>query len=417
MKAKIGILSLGCPRNLVDSERMLGRLLKKGYKIVDIEKADIALVNTCSFIDEAKKESIDAILDLIELKKEGRLKKVIVVGCLPQRYKNELSSELKEIDAFVGSLSLEDSDNFRGFNLTPKHFAYLKIAEGCNHPCSFCVIPKIKGPLQSRKMEDVLKEVKFLDKNGICELNIIGQDITGYGLDIYKELKLTQLLDKIIPLSKNISWIRLLYLHPEYLTSGLLDLIRDEPKICKYIDLPIQHINKDILKAMNRKITKQKIIQILETIRKKIPQVAIRTSLIVGFPGEGDKEFRELLDFVEEQKFERLGVFRYSQEEGTFAFGYPNQVPQKVKEERFDIIMQKQAGISAQLNKNFLNKNLEVLIDEKEDAGCYLGRLSIDAPEVDGSVYVKTDKPLKIGKLVNVKIVDTYEYDLVGEPI
>lgn len=414
---KIGIISLGCPRNLVDSENLLGRLQGKGYKIADIQDADIGFINTCSFIDEAKKESIDALLDLIDLKKGGRLKKIVVAGCLPQRYKEELLPHLKEVDAFVGRQELENNGGLKSYSLTPKHFAYLKISEGCNHACSFCVIPRIKGRLRSRAAEYILKEVKRLDAEGKSEINIVGQDISHYGLDISGKLELTNLLRRTAARLKHIRWLRLLYLHPNNVTNDLIRLIADEAKICKYVDLPLQHINNRILKAMRRGMDKKKIMQCLAEIRKRIPGVAIRTSLIAGFPQETELEFRELVSFVEEQRFERLGVFRYSREEATPAFNYPGQIPEKTKEERFNILMQTQAQISAQLNKGFLGKELEVLIDEKGSGGTYLGRLSIDAPEVDGAVYVKSKKPLRCGEFVKVKIADACEYDLAGESI
>ena len=408
---------MGCPRNLVDSESMLGRLSAKGYKIVDIQDADIGLVNTCSFIDEAKKESVDAILDLVELKKEGRLKKIIVAGCLSQRYKAELLSNLSEVDAFVGRLEFEDGLSYKKYPLTAGHTAYLKISEGCNHSCSFCVIPKIKGRLKSRAAKSIIEEVKRLDEEKKAEINIIGQDISMYGLDIDKKLSLSGLLTKIIGALNNVRWLRLLYLHPENLTPDLIRLIAQEPKICKYVDLPLQHINRRVLKAMKRPYDKKKIIPMLSDLRQKIPTAAIRTSLIVGFPGETDREFKELISFVKEQRFERLGVFRYSREEGTAAYDYPHQVPEKIKKERFDLIMREQKVISEENNREFLGKTLEVLIDEKESEGNYAGRLEIDAPEVDGSVYVRADKALKPGDFVKVKITDAYEYDLHGEQI
>ncbi len=408
---------MGCPRNLVDSESMLGRLTAKGYKIVDIQDADIGLVNTCSFIDEAKKESVDAILELVELKKEGRLKRIIVAGCLSQRYKAELLSNLSEVDAFVGRLEFEDGLSYKKYPLTAGHTAYLKISEGCNHSCSFCVIPKIKGRLKSRAAKSIIEEVKRLDEEKKAEINIIGQDISMYGLDIDKKLSLSGLLTKIIGALNNVRWLRLLYLHPENLTPDLIRLIAQEPKICKYVDLPLQHINRRVLKAMKRPYDKKKIIPMLSDLRQKIPTAAIRTSLIVGFPGETDREFKELISFVKEQRFERLGVFRYSREEGTAAYDYPHQVPEKIKKERFDLIMREQKVISEENNREFLGKTLEVLIDEKESEGNYAGRLEIDAPEVDGSVYVRADKALKPGDFVKVKITDAYEYDLHGEQI
>lgn len=409
---------MGCPRNLVDSESILGRMRAKGYKIVDIQDADIGLVNTCSFIDEAKKESVDTILDLVELKKAGRLKKIIVAGCLSQRYKAELVSHLPEVDAFVGRLEFEpESGASKKYSLTATHTGYLKISEGCNHSCSFCVIPKIKGRLKSRAIESIIEQVKRLDKEKKAEINIIGQDISMYGWDIDKRLGLGSVLGKIAAALNNVRWLRLLYLHPENLTPDLIRRIADEPKICKYVDLPLQHINQRILKAMQRPADKSKIIRVLSDLREKIPGVAIRTSLIVGFPGETNQEFKELVSFVKEQRFERLGVFRYSREEGTAAYNYPDQVPEKVKKERFNLIMGEQKVISEEINQGFLGKTLEVLIDEREPGGNYIGRLEIDAPEVDGSVYVRAEKSLKSGDFVKVKITDAYEYDLHGEQV
>ncbi len=400
---------------MVDSQNILGNLQSKGYTIVDIHNAEVGLVNTCSFIEDAKKESIDAILDLIELKKKGRLKKIIVAGCLPQRYKEAILPHLKEVDAFMGRLSLSD-DNAKSYTLSPKHSAYLKISEGCNHHCSFCIIPKIKGRLQSRTVNSIIKEAKRLDAEGKSEINLIGQDISHYGLDIYKRLQLGALLRAISSSLTHVKWLRLLYLHPHHITGDLLRAIANEKRICKYVDLPLQHVNNRVLKAMKRGGNKKKIIQLLSEVRKKIPGVAIRTSLIVGFPGETEKEFEELLSFMKEARFERVGVFRYSREEGTDAYHYPSQLPEKIKEDRFNSIMQAQAEISREFNSGFLGRELEVLIDEKESDGTYLGRLSIDAPEVDGQVYVKAQaQRLNPGEFVKVKIIDTYEYDLVGE--
>ena len=412
MKAKIGMLSLGCPRNLVDSENLLGQLKRKGHSIVDIDKADIALVNTCAFIDEAKEESIEAILDLIDLKNTGKLKRIIVYGCLAQRYKDTLRKKLPEVDAFIGRISLNQVSS--RFPITPKHFAYLKICEGCLNACSFCIIPKIKGKFVSLKPDFILNEVKQFDREKLSELNIIGQDITGYGADLEEDASLASLVRQIAKTTKNIHWIRMLYLNPNRITDELLLLIRDEPKICKYIDLPVQHINSRILKLMNRRSTKGGIIKIIEKIRKIVPQLALRTSIIVGFPSETDKEFKELLKFIKEIRFERLGAFSYSAEEGTPAYDFKKQVPKKIKSERLDLVMCTQQEISKQVNQKFIGKTLEVLVDE-EDNGTYLARTQFDAPEVDGLVYVKSFKKLRPGEFVKVKINDTLEYDLVGE--
>ncbi len=408
---RVGILSLGCPRNLVDSESILGRLKNKGYKIVDMDKAEVGVINTCAFIEEAKQESIDAILDLVELKKEGKLKKIIVCGCLPQRYKDLLRSELPEIDAFIGKISL--NHDLQNYSLTPKHYRYLKICEGCINACSFCVIPSIKGRFASVEKESLIKKAKHFDIQGISELNIIGQDITGYGLDLYGSFVLPELLNGIVKNTKNIGWIRLLYVYPSRLSDSLLSLMKEEPRICKYIDLPIQHINDRVLKLMNRQTAKKEIMKLIDKIREIIPGVAIRTSLIVGFPSETDANFKELLEFIREVKFERLGAFTYSAEEGTQAATLGGQIPEKIKLERLNAIMIEQQGISCQINQKFLGNTLEVLIDQKENDG-YLGRTQFDAPEVDGLVYVNSSRQLKAGEFVKARIEDTLEYDLVG---
>lgn len=411
-KYKVGILSLGCPRNLVDSECILGRLSLKGYPVVDMDKADIGIVNTCCFIEDAKVESIDAILDLIDLKKKGRLKKIIVYGCLSQRYKDKLIKELPEVDAFVGTISL--NHNRERLSITPAHYAYLKVCEGCINNCSYCIIPKIKSRFTSLDINSVLERIELFDKEGICELNIIGQDITGYGIDLYGTCRLTWLLKRILKKTCNVRWLRLLYLYPDRIGDELLELIKNESRICKYIDLPIQHINDRILRLMHRHTTKKDILTLIGKIRKRIPNVAIRTSLIVGFPSETDKEFKELLKFIEELRFERLGAFIYSREEYTPAYNFKKQIPQKTKIERFNIIMAQQQKISQDINKKFLGRTMDVLIDESQD-GFYLGRSQYDAPEVDGLVYVKSKRELKTGDFVKVNITDTLEYDLVGE--
>ncbi|MHB8154789.1 MAG: MiaB/RimO family radical SAM methylthiotransferase [Candidatus Omnitrophota bacterium] len=412
MKQKIGILNLGCPRNLVDAEGLAGRLDSKDYSIVDdIAQAGVVLVNTCAFIQEAKRESIDAILDLIQLKKQGKLKKIIVYGCLAQRYKN-LAKDLPEVDAFVGRLGL--NHELKRFALTPKHYAYLKICEGCVNQCSYCVIPKIKGRLESLDEQTIIRKVERFNRQKISELNIIGQDITGFGIDTCGESQLPGLVRKIISQAPDIGWIRLLYLNPQRVTSELLELMASSAQICKYIDLPIQHINNRILKLMHRAITRQEIIALIKKIRKVVPGVYLRTSLIVGFPSETEKEFNELLEFIQEAKFDRLGAFIYSREEGTSAFNFKGQIPQPLKQERFDKIMSAQRQIAAGENAKFLNKTISVLVEEKQD-GAYIGRSQGDAPEVDGVVYINTRQLLKIGKFVQVRITDTLEYDLVGE--
>jgi len=410
---KVGIISLGCPRNLVDAEGMLGRLLRKGHRIADIDKADIGIVNTCAFIDDAKKESIDAILGLVDLKKRGRLKKIIVAGCLPQRYKEKLVGEFPEVDAFIGAPSLNHT--LERFPITPGHYAYLKICEGCINNCSYCVVPRIKGRFNSLKPRDILNKVELLNREGIAELNIIGQDLSGYGSDLCGRPQLSAILKKIIRKSSNIGWIRLLYLYPSRISDDLLVIMKNEEKVCKYLDVPVQHISDRILKLMRRGTASKDILRLLAKIRKTIPQAALRTSLIVGFPSETDKEFRELLDFIKEARFEKLGAFIYSREEGTAAYNFEKQLPPRVKEERFNAVMTAQQEISAELNKKFLGRSIEVLIDEKDAGNIYLGRSRYDAPEVDGLVYVRSERELRPGDFVRVEINDTLEYDLAGE--
>lgn len=396
----------------MDSESILGRLNSKGYPVVDMDEADIGIVNTCAFIEDAVSESIEAILDMVQLKKQGKLKKIIVYGCLPQRYKEKLSRELPEVDGFVGRVSL--NHGLKRFILSPKHYAYLKICEGCINNCSYCTIPKIKSKFTSLDINSIIAKINELDKNRVSEVNIIGQDTSGYGMDLYGRPMLSELLREILKKSKNIRWLRLLYLYPSRINDDLLKLIRDEPSFCKYIDLPLQHINDRMLKLMKRRTPKKDILSLIYKIRRTIPNVALRTSLIVGFPSETDKEFKELLNFIEETRFERLGAFVYSREKETPAYNFKNQIPKEIKIERFNEIMSAQKIISEELNKKFLGKTVEVLIDEKSD-DCYLGRTQYDAPEVDGQVFAKSKSKLKPGDFVNVEIKDTLEYDLSGE--
>lgn len=429
---KVGILSLGCPKNLVDSEAILGEFLKKGYSVADeVAESDIAIINTCAFIEDAKRESVDAILDLVQLKREGSIKKIIVAGCLPQRYEKILRKEFSEVDAFLGVRDFaKDEAKIRSL-ITPPHYAYVKISDGCDNRCKYCIISKIRGPYRSKPIAAVLKEIKTLyDNSGgrLKEINLISQDLTYYGKDLYGRLSLAGLLRRLQvnefkKSTKNLRWIRLLYAHPRHLTDQVIELITDSVRICKYIDLPAQHINDKILKAMGRKVTKRRILELIDKLRKNIPGIAIRTSLIVGLPGEGEKEFKELLEFMKDVKFERLGIFTYSREEGTPAYNFKEQVSEKVKKNRFDEAMKLQQDIASKVNASFLGKTLTVLIDEKchDSKGDYIGRTYADAPEVDGQVFVRTvgangrSPLLKIGDFVDVKITDTLEYDLVGE--
>lgn len=414
MPAKVHIVSLGCPRNLVDSEIIAARLKKKRLILVEeAEGADTVIINTCSFIRSAKEESIDFILDAIELKKQGKIKKIVVAGCLAQRYPDDLVKELKEVDAFIGRQDLSPSNERALF--TPPHYAYLKICEGCFNNCSFCVIPAIKGKFKSRPEEDILREARILDEAGIRELNIIGQDITCFGLDASGKPRLAVLVSKIIRQARNIKWVRMLYLNPLRIDRDLIELIKSEKKLCKYIDMPVQHINDRILKLMNRRTAKKNILSLIARLRRQIPDVAIRTAVIAGFPTETDKEFKELLEFVSEARFERLGAFIYSREEDTAAYNFPDQVPQRAKEERFDALMLAQQEVARNFNRSLKGKVRDVIIDEKAKGATYIGRLGIDAPEVDGEVVVKSAEKLSCGDIIKVKITEGYEYDLVGE--
>lgn len=416
---KVGVINLGCARNLVDSQMILGRLKKNGHRIVDVEHADIAIVNTCSFIEDARKESIDTILELIELKKQGKIKKVIVAGCLAQRYGKDLVKELKDVDAFVGTPSLNRDDMPTQHLLTPKHFAYVKICESCFNACSFCAIPKIKGKFVSRTIESIAKEVQGLDKQGVKEVNIIGQDITAYGMDIYRQKSLAKLLSHICKDLKNIQWIRLLYAFPAHVTDELIDVMASEPKITPYIDIPLQHISDPLLKNMNRNITTQGTKDLIAKMRSRIKGGFIRTTFIVGMPGETEEQFQELMQYVRESRFERVGVFVYSKEEDTAAFDMPGQVPAQTKRRRMNELMKLQQGISHEIQQSFVGRTLRVLIEEKQEGSkdSYLGRSQYDAPEVDGCVYVRSAAELKAGDFVNVRITDAYEYDLAGEVV
>ncbi|MFA4991894.1 MAG: 30S ribosomal protein S12 methylthiotransferase RimO [Candidatus Omnitrophota bacterium] len=413
MGISFSIISLGCPRNLVDSERIASEFRKKGCKLQeDVTGSDVLIINTCAFIEDAKRESIDVILKAIDAKKEGRIKKIIVAGCLSERYGKELAKELGEVDEFRGVLDFKD--NGAVSKLTPAHYAYVKISEGCVNRCSYCVIPYLKGPYKSRTIRSIKDEVAGLVKKGAREIVLVGQDTSLYGIDLYKNKKLACLL-RDLARNAGDAWIRVLYLHPANLDKEVIKVIRDNENICRYVDLPLEHINDNVLSRMKRRAKKKEIVSLLEFIRKEIPGVALRTSLIVGFPGETEREFRELADFVNEMEFERLGVFKYSREEGTPAYNYEGQISDRIINRRFDEIMSLQQRISARVNERFKGRTLKVLVEEKKE-GCYLARTEYDAPEVDGMVYVK-GKGLSIGNFADVRITDTYEYDLAGEVV
>ncbi len=416
---RVTIVNLGCVRNTVDSQTMMATLERKGHRLSSIEGADAVIVNTCSFIESAKKESIDTILELIDLKKQGKIKKVIVAGCLAERYGTELVPEFRDVDAFVGVQALSPQALQAHSYLTPPHYAYLKICESCFNQCSFCIIPKLKGRFVSRTMDAILQDVRRLDGEGVKELNIVGQDITAYGLDIYREKKLAELVARIARGVNGIEWIRLLYAYPAHITDELLDVMACEPKVCKYIDVPLQHISDRILKAMDRKITKAQTIELIKKIRRKIPGVFLRTTFIVGFPGETRKDFEELKTFLSDYPFERVGVFTYSHEEGTRAYDLTRQVPEKVKEARARELMKEQEKVALRLHEHLIGREIKILVEErkKDDTNIYIGRTEFDAPDVDGVVYLTTKKPLRCGQFVRARITQASGYDLMGDAV
>lgn len=422
----IGAISLGCSRNTVDSEKILADVVARGARICSVQNASSIFVNTCAFTKDAKEESIDVIMDLVDLKKKGKIKKIFVHGCLSERYPEELRRNFKEVDAFVGIADFKKTFDGRAERLTAKHLAYLKIAEGCDNACSYCVIPQIKGALRSRCVSSILREAESLDASGVKELNIIGQDITLFGWDKVpgKErdprscAPLVGLLKKILK-NTSIPWIRLFYLHPLRMSDELIELIATEERICPYVDLPLQHVSARILKLMGRGMGKEEISCLTQRLRKKIPDMALRTTFIVGFPSESDSEFKELLNFITTHPFDRLGAFMYSQEEGTRAYRLKGQVDEKTKQERYNALMSLQQKISEGLLKNELGRIRQVLVDEdkKSANGVTIARTRRDAPEVDGVAYLSSKKILKIGTLVSCRITDSYEYDLAAEAL
>ncbi|MBI4845400.1 MAG: 30S ribosomal protein S12 methylthiotransferase RimO [Candidatus Omnitrophica bacterium] len=437
---KIALISLGCSKNLVDSEIMLGFLDKCGFQLTENPAlADIVIVNTCAFIKEAKEEAIDTICGFLELKKQGKIKKVIVAGCLAQRYQKELPDLLHDVDGFINPGSIDRveavvkaalreqrvfakakekhyfyKDYTPRIPLTPKHFSYVKIADGCNNCCSYCVIPSIRGAYQSRPIESIIKEISHLVQSGVKEVNLISQDSSFYGRDIYKKNSLGILLKEITKI-ESLRWIRILYMHPKHLDIRLMEVIAHEPKICKYIDLPIQHINDKILELMRRKVTEAKIRKLIYAIRENIPNVVLRTSLIVGFPQETDEIFEQLYNFIKEIEFDRLGVFKYSAEENTQAWRIKGHVPENIKKKRLNKIMLLQRKITAKKNKQLIGREFDVLMEEvKGNNG--IGRTQFDAPEVDGVVYVKGGN-MRAGDMARVLIEESVFYDLIGEKI
>ena len=416
---KIGFVSLGCSKNLVDTEMMIGYYKEKGYEIVNNSKdAEVIVINTCGFIESAKKEAIDTILEMAEYKKNGNCKKLIVTGCLVERYKDELEKEIPEVDLFVPIREydkiFEKLEYMNREISTGKNFAYLKIAEGCSNNCTYCAIPLIRGPYISRKFEDILEEAKKIEQKGIKELIVIAQDTTKYGIDLYGESKLPKLLKELCKL--DFKWIRFLYAYPETITDELIDVVKNNEKICNYFDIPIQHISDTVLKRMGRKTNGERIRNIIFKIRNEIPDVVLRTSLIVGFLGETDEDIELLDEFVREAKFDRLGVFKYSLEDGTPAAKLKGHLSDNVKEERYEKIMETQQKVSSNRNQKMVGKELECMIEDiTEDGEYYIARSYMDVPNEDGVEFIKNNKEHNIGDFVKAKVVSSMEYDLILE--
>lgn len=434
---KIGVISLGCDKNRVDTENMLAFLKNDGYVFTGNPKdANIIIINTCAFIDSAKKEAIDTILEMSEYKNDN-CKCLVVTGCLPQRYMNEIKEELSEVDIFLGtcnyrdlpnllkqyrgeSIALENDKDKRDFSMdrvltTPYHYAYLKIAEGCDNKCTYCAIPAIRGKYTSRPKEDIVAEAKRLISDyGVKELNIVAQDITRYGIDLYGKYSLIELIDELSGLE--ISWIRLLYCYPELVTDELIDYISENPKVTKYIDIPMQHAASSILKRMNRRVRKEDLITLVKKLKNAKNPISIRTTFIIGFPGETEEDFKELYDFVKESEFDKCGFFAYSCEDGTPASRLPNMIDEETKQKRVEIMYELQESIMLTKAKSYIGKEFTVIyedIDYEEQR--FIGRLSQDAPEIDRVVYFNADYPIEIGNFYKVKITDNEGIDLIGE--
>lgn len=428
-KNKVNVITLGCSKNIYDSEVLMGQLKANKFDVEhenDHTDASIVIINTCGFIENAKQESIDTILNFTEAKKKGLVEKVYVTGCLSERYKPQLEKEIPEVDAYFGTrdlpkilktLKADYKHELVGERLltTPSHYAYFKISEGCDRPCSFCAIPLMRGKHVSTPMEELVERAKTLAKNGTRELLVIAQDSTYYGLDLYKERKLAELLNRLADVN-GIDWVRLHYAFPSGFPDDVLDAIAKHPSICNYLDIPLQHISDAMLKSMKRGTTKQKTIDLINKIRDKVPDIAIRTTLICGYPGETEKDHEEMLRWVEDSKFERLGVFTYSHEENTSAYKLKDDVDDETKKNRASAVMELQMGISEELNSKKLDKTFKVLVDKKEGKN-FIGRTEYDSPDVDNEVIIEGADYLRIGDFVNVKITETNAYDLAGHVV
>lgn len=441
MPIKVGMVSLGCSKNLVDSERMLYKLKKHGYKLVtEPGLADIAVVNTCGFIQSAKEEAIETILELAKLKEDGSLRKIVITGCLTERYREEAAELFPEADAVIGIGNNKDIVDVldhvladeRYIDFAPKldaeltgeriistlpFFSYLKIAEGCSNCCAYCAIPQIRGKFRSVPMEDVLSEARWLAENGVTELVVIAQDTTRYGEDIYGKSKLPELLSELCKID-GFKWIRTLYCYPEKITDELLDVIASEEKLVKYLEIPIQHCDGELLSSMNRWGSEEELETLFSRIREKIPGIILRTTLITGFPGETEEKFDRLAEFVQRVRFDRLGCFAYSREDGTRAAEFPDQIDAETAAHRADIIMEQQTLISCEKNAELFDKELEAVVEGFDRFGeCWFGRTRADAPDIDGKVFFTSENHLEIGDYVRIRITDALDYDLIGEVI
>ena len=428
-KDKVNIITLGCSKNMVDSEVLSGQLLANDIDTVhENAKKDhnIVIINTCGFIEKAKEESINTILDNVDLKKKGKLDKVFVTGCLSERYKQNLEAEIPEVDAFFGTMELplilkQFEADYKGELVgerllsTPQHYAYMKISEGCNRTCSFCAIPLMRGQHVSRPIESLVEEAKQLVKRGVKEIMLIAQELTYYGLDIYKQRELARLLHALADV-EGLEWIRLHYAYPSRFPMEIIDVMKERKNICNYLDIPLQHASNNMLKAMKRQITREEMEELIGEIRNRIPDICIRTTLIAGFPGETREDIEELKAFLEKMRFDRVGIFTYSHEEQTSAYDLVDEVPAEEKEARAQEIMELQQDISFEKNQEKVGRVLKVLIDKKE-AGRYIGRTEFDSVEVDNEVIIPSKKKLPIGEFVNVKITKAYDYDLEGEVV
>lgn len=442
MERKVGMVSLGCPKNQVDAEIMLKKLVDAGYILVqEADKADVVIVNTCGFIEDAKRESIDTILEMVDYKEDGLIKKILVTGCLAQRYADEILKEIPEADGVIGiganddivaacDALFESDEIYMSFPekeqlplnggrilTTPEYTAYLKIAEGCSNCCTYCAIPSIRGAFRSRKTEDILEEANMLCEKGVKEIVLVAQDTTKYGEDLYGELRLPQLLNELNKIEK-LHWIRLLYCYPDRITDELIEAIKVNEKVCNYIDIPMQHADGKILKAMNRRGDKDSLLALVEKLRAEIPDIIIRTTFITGFPGETEEEFNTLSEFVEEAKLDRVGCFAYSREEGTAAYDLPDQVDPETAAHRAEVIMDQQYRIANEKLEAFINTELEVLVEGYDPyTDSYIGRAYMDAPDIDNSVVFTSGYRIDDGDIVPVEIFDIDEFALIGEAI